>query len=55
MAVSVATTITTTTRIPTGIVADERWPGMYRLKLGRGQLSEMLNLARAKDALASRG
>jgi len=53
MAVSVATSVTTT-RIPAGIVADERWPGMYRVKLGRGQLSDMLNLTRTKDALASR-
>jgi hypothetical protein len=49
-----ATTAATTsvTSIPAGIVADERWPKMYRVKLGRGQLSEMLSLARAKDALA---
>jgi len=43
---------TTVTGIRAGIVADERWPNMYRLKLGRGQLSEMLSLTRAKDALA---
>jgi len=42
------------TSIPAGIVADERWPQMYRVKLGRGQLSGMCSLARAKDALASR-
>jgi hypothetical protein len=40
------------TSIPAGIVADERWPKMYRVKLGRGQLSDMLSLTRAKDALA---
>ena len=53
-ATAVATTTTTATRIPAGIVADERWPGMYRVKLRRGQLSDMLSLTRAKDALASR-
>ena len=50
MAVSAVTT--SVTRIPTGIVSDERWPKMYRVKLGRGQLSDMLSLTRAKDALA---
>lgn len=58
MAVTTATTTTITavvTRIPAGILADERWPGMYRVKLGRSQLSDMLNLTRARDVLASRG
>jgi|SRR6516164_1507617 len=58
MAVTMATTTTITavvTRIPAGILADERWPGMYRVKLGRSQLSDMLNLTRARDVLASRG
>ena len=50
MAVSAATT--SLTSIPAGIVADERWPKMYRVKLGRSQLSDMLSLTRAKDALA---
>jgi hypothetical protein len=36
--------------IPTGIVADQKWPGLYRVKLGRGRLSDIVNLARAKDA-----
>ena len=49
--VSVATT-TTVTSIPVGIIADERWPNMYRVKLGRGRLSDMVSLARAMDALA---
>jgi hypothetical protein len=35
------------------IVADERWPGMYRLRLADGSLSDMVNLTRARDALAS--
>ena len=58
MAVTTATTTTiiaVVTRIPAGILADERWPGMYRVKLGRSQLSDMLNLTRARDVLASRG
>jgi hypothetical protein len=36
-----------------GIVSDAKWPGMYRLKRSDGSLSDMLNLARARDALAS--
>ena len=32
---------------------DERFPGMYRLKRTDGTLSDMLNLTRAKDALAA--
>jgi hypothetical protein len=50
--VAVTAATATVTRIPAGIVADERWPNMYRVKVGRGQLSEMLSLTRAKDALA---
>jgi hypothetical protein len=35
------------------IVPDDRWPGMYRLRLRDGSLTEnMTNLTRAKDALA---
>jgi hypothetical protein len=34
-----------------GIVPDEKWPGMYRLKRADGSLSDMVNLTRAKDAL----
>src|SRR5262249_26244406 len=34
------------------IVPDDRWPGMYRLRLPDGTLSDMVNLTRAKDALA---
>jgi hypothetical protein len=33
-------------------VPDERFPGMYRLKRTDGSLSDMVNLTRAKDALA---
>src|SRR5262245_54514416 len=35
------------------IVADERFPGMYRLKRSDGTLSDLVNLTRAKDALAA--
>jgi len=34
------------------IVPDDRWPGMYRLRLPDGTLSDMVNLTRARDALA---
>jgi hypothetical protein len=34
------------------IVADNRFPGMYRLKRSDGSLSDMVNLTRAQDALA---
>jgi hypothetical protein len=39
--------------LPRGIVADAQWPGMYRLRLRDGRLSDMLNLTRAKDRLAA--
>src|SRR5262249_19370930 len=35
------------------IVADNRFPRMYRLKRTDGSLSDMVNLTRAKDALAA--
>jgi hypothetical protein len=38
-------------RLPKGIVPDERYPDMYRLRLPGGGLSDMVNLTRAKDAL----
>jgi len=34
------------------IVADNRFPGMYRLKRTDGSFSDMVNLTRARDALA---
>ena len=34
------------------IVADKRFPGMYRLKRADGSFSDMVNLTRARDALA---
>ena len=33
------------------IVPDAKWPGMYRLRLPDGRLSDMVHLTRAKDAL----
>jgi hypothetical protein len=35
------------------IVPDPKWPGMYRIRLPGGGLSDMVNLTRATDALAS--
>jgi hypothetical protein len=39
--------------MPPGIVPDEHYPGMYRLRLPDGSLSDIVNLTRAKDALAA--
>jgi hypothetical protein len=36
--------------LPSGIVPDAKWPGMYRLVLADGSLSDMVNLTRAKEA-----
>jgi hypothetical protein len=36
-----------------GIVRDAKWPGMYRLKRADGSRSDMVNLTRAREALAS--
>src|SRR5262249_40529281 len=33
------------------IVADTKWPGMYRIKRRDGSLTDMVSLSRAKDAL----
>jgi hypothetical protein len=35
------------------IVPDGRWLGMFRLRLPDGSLSDILNLTRARDALAA--
>jgi hypothetical protein len=35
------------------IVPDECWPGMWRIRFPDGQLSDMVNLTRAREALAS--
>jgi hypothetical protein len=35
------------------VVPDARYPGMWRVALGDGSLSDMVNLTRAKDAAAA--
>jgi hypothetical protein len=40
--------------LPNGLIADDRWPGMYRLVEADGSLSVMVNLTRAKDELRRR-
>jgi hypothetical protein len=40
-------------KLPSNIVPDEKWPGMYRVRRPDGSLSDMVNLTRAKDALAA--
>jgi hypothetical protein len=35
------------------IEPDKTWPGMWRVRLPDGHLTDMLNLSRAKDAAAS--
>ena len=35
--------------LPRGIVPDANWPGMYRVQLADGTLSDMVNLSRAHD------
>ena len=42
-----------TTSGAVSIVPDAVWAGMYRLQFPDGSLSDMVNLTRAKDALAS--
>jgi len=39
-------------RLDSRIVPDPRWPGMYRVRRPDGSLTDMVNLTRAKDALA---
>jgi hypothetical protein len=34
------------------VIPDKHWPGMYRLRLPDGSLTDMVNLTRARDALA---
>lgn len=36
--------------VPPVILPDELWPGMYRVRLPDGSLSDIVNLIRAKDA-----
>jgi hypothetical protein len=33
------------------LVPDERWPGMWRIRRPDGSLTDMVNLARALDAM----
>ena len=40
----------TSRRLPPGVVPDANWPGMYRVRLSDGSLSDMVNLTRAKEA-----
>ena len=35
------------------IEPDQTWPGMWRVRLPGGYLTDMVNLSRAKDAAAS--
>jgi hypothetical protein len=42
-----------TPSLPPGLVPDGRYPGMYRLRLPDGRLSDMVNLTRARVALAA--
>jgi hypothetical protein len=38
-------------RVVATVIPDPEWPNMYRVKLSHaGQLSDMVNLTRAKDA-----
>ena len=37
------------------IVPDAKWPGIYRIRLPDGSLSDMANLTRIKDALRATG
>jgi hypothetical protein len=40
-------------QLPRGVVRDERYSNMYRLVRPDGSLSDMVNLTRAKEALAA--
>jgi hypothetical protein len=40
----------TSRRLPPGVVPDAKWPGMYRVRLPDGSLSDMVNLTRANEA-----
>jgi hypothetical protein len=43
---------TKTGRILAIVVPDDKWPNMYRVRIG-GDISDMANLSRAKDAAIS--
>ena len=40
-------------RVLASIEPDQTWPGMWRVRLPDGYLTDMVNLSRAKDAAAS--
>ena len=40
-------------RVLAAIEPDREWPGMWRVRLPDGHLTDMVNLSRAKDAAAS--
>jgi hypothetical protein len=40
-------------RLLATVEPDSKWPGMYRVRMRDGQLSDMVNLSRAKDAARS--
>jgi len=40
-------------RVLAGIEPDQAWPGMWRVRLSDGYLTDTVNLSRAKDAAAS--
>jgi hypothetical protein len=40
-------------RVLAAIEPDREWPGMWRVRMPDGRLTDMLNLSRAKDAAAS--
>jgi hypothetical protein len=41
-----------TGRVVAIVVPDDKWPNMYRVRIG-GDISDMANLSRAKDAAIS--
>jgi hypothetical protein len=40
-------------RVLASVERDQTWPGMWRVRLPDGYLTDMVNLSRAKDAAAS--
>ncbi len=40
-------------RVLASIEPDQTWPGMWRVRLPAGNLTDMVNRSRAKDAAAS--
>jgi hypothetical protein len=46
-------TLKSKTKLDRRLVPDEKWPGMFRLRLPDGSLTDMVNRTRAKDALRS--